>query len=132
MERADSVQSARCTMSSKNKGESDTKEYTASLIRVIDGDTVVVQIDLGFGVSIVRHVRLIGVNCPEMDAHIEGYHARNDCIAWWERNRNTATLTTDQSTDHYGRTLGDFKDPRGRTLSAYQLTRHCLSLDEYR
>ena len=99
--------------------------YTAYLKRVIDGDTVVVQIDLGFGVLITRHVRLQNTDCPEMNGHINGWHARNDTAEWWTHNNNTATIITDHQTDHYGRTLADFEDHRGRTLSNYLNHRHC-------
>ncbi len=100
-------------------------EYPAYLVRVIDGDTVVVQIDLGFGVFITRHIRLIATDCPEMNAHIEGNLARDACVTWWAHNRNQATLKTNQQTDHYGRILGDFLDAHRCTLSAYLQAHHC-------
>lgn len=37
----------------------------SSLVKVVDGDTVDVVIDLGFSVSIRQRVRLIGVDTPE-------------------------------------------------------------------
>lgn len=40
-------------------------EYRASTVRVVDGDTVDLLIDLGFGVSIKERVRLSGINAPE-------------------------------------------------------------------
>jgi len=40
--------------------------YTAKVVRVIDGDTVVVDIDLGFDCWLKnQHVRLYGINAPE-------------------------------------------------------------------
>lgn len=39
--------------------------YKARLIRVIDGDTVDAEIDLGFGVFMKQRVRLYGINTPE-------------------------------------------------------------------
>ena len=39
--------------------------YKANLIRVIDGDTIDAEIDLGFGVFIRQRVRLYGINTPE-------------------------------------------------------------------
>ena len=44
--------------------------YPAELVRVIDGDTAVLLIDLGFNVSTTQHVRFIGYNAPEL-------HGRN-------------------------------------------------------
>lgn len=39
--------------------------YKAKLVRIIDGDTVDAEIDLGFGVFINQRVRLYGINTPE-------------------------------------------------------------------
>lgn len=39
--------------------------YKASLIRIIDGDTIDAEIDLGFGVFIKQRIRLYGINTPE-------------------------------------------------------------------
>jgi len=41
-------------------------EYHAKVINVIDGDTIVVDIDLGFNVVLSNQsVRLLGVDTPE-------------------------------------------------------------------
>lgn len=40
-------------------------EYRASVERVIDADTLEVQIDLGFHIYTVQHVRVLNLNCPE-------------------------------------------------------------------
>jgi micrococcal nuclease len=41
-------------------------EYNAQLVRVIDGDTIVCDIDLGFGMFLHdEHVRLARINTPE-------------------------------------------------------------------
>ncbi len=40
-------------------------EYRAKLIKIIDGDTIDVKIDLGFGISLKKRVRLFGINAPE-------------------------------------------------------------------
>ena len=40
--------------------------YAAKLIDVIDGDTVDLLIDLGFGVHIKERCRLYGIDAPEM------------------------------------------------------------------
>lgn len=39
--------------------------YNAEILRVIDGDTYVVRVDLGWNVRIDGHIRLLGVNAPE-------------------------------------------------------------------
>lgn len=40
--------------------------YTAKLVRVIDGDTVVLDVDLGFAVTVRETFRLAGINAPEV------------------------------------------------------------------
>lgn len=47
--------------------------YNAKLERVIDGDTAVLLIDLGFNASTTQHVRFQGYNAPEL----HGMHASN-------------------------------------------------------
>lgn len=41
-------------------------EYAAKIIEWKDGDTVVIEIDLGFFVSTRQTVRVLGINCPEI------------------------------------------------------------------
>lgn len=41
-------------------------EYRATILRVIDGDTVEARVDLGFDVSVVERFRLYGINAPEV------------------------------------------------------------------
>ena len=40
--------------------------YQAALVRVIDGDTAIMRVDLGFHVTAEVSVRLLGVNTPEI------------------------------------------------------------------
>jgi micrococcal nuclease len=40
-------------------------QYKAKVIKVIDGDTVDVAIDLGFDIILKERIRLYGINCPE-------------------------------------------------------------------
>lgn len=42
-----------------------TYRYKAELARIIDADTWVLSIDLGWYISANKHVRLRDVNCPE-------------------------------------------------------------------
>lgn len=41
--------------------------YEAALLRVVDGDTLEVAVDLGFRVRMITPVRLNGLNCAEHD-----------------------------------------------------------------
>lgn len=56
--------------------------YRARVLRVIDGDTVEVEIDLGFSVSMTRKVRLYGIDAPEVRGaeKLRGEEARDHLI----------------------------------------------------
>jgi micrococcal nuclease len=40
-------------------------EYSAELVRIVDGDTLDADIDLGFDVHVKKRIRLYGINTPE-------------------------------------------------------------------
>lgn len=40
--------------------------YRAKAVRVVDGDTVVLEVDLGFRIVLTEPVRLAGINTPEL------------------------------------------------------------------
>lgn len=42
-----------------------TYEYEATVLRVVDGDTVDMSVDLGFRVNMRDRFRLTGINAPE-------------------------------------------------------------------
>ena len=39
--------------------------YNAVLVRVVDGDTLDADIDLGFDIKVKKRIRLAGINAPE-------------------------------------------------------------------
>ena len=40
-------------------------DYRAKLVKVVDGDTIDAEIDLGFDICVKKRVRLAGINTPE-------------------------------------------------------------------
>ena len=40
-------------------------EFKAKLVRVVDGDTIDADIDLGFDISVKKRIRFLGINTPE-------------------------------------------------------------------
>ena len=68
-------------------------EYDATLVRVIDGDTYVLDIDLGFYVHTVQHVRLAGIDCPEHNTP-EGIAAAVFATTWFALANNEVRLFT--------------------------------------
>ena len=41
-------------------------EYKAKVLRVIDGDTMICEVDLGFSIKVTERIRLRGINTPEV------------------------------------------------------------------
>lgn len=86
--------------------------YNCKILKVIDGDTVEVLIDLGFDISIKERVRLLGVNTPEIfgaDANEEGLTASAFTKKWFaDRPEQAFTYTSRKynARDKYGRSLG--------------------------
>ena len=98
-------------------------EYRVKVLKVIDGDTVDVDIDLGFNTWIKNErVRLMGIDTPESRTSNDiekkfGLAAKERLI---ELLGETAILKTQVSKDgmdmkgKFGRILGDFKTEDGR------------------
>ena len=40
-------------------------QFKAELIKVVDGDTIDADIDLGFDISVHKRIRLAGIDSPE-------------------------------------------------------------------
>jgi micrococcal nuclease len=87
--------------------------YKASLVRVVDGDTVDLIIDLGFDTSRKERFRLYGIDAPEIRTK-EGKTAK----AWLEDALmplepiyvQTIQLSTKAKRDKYGRFLAVLYD----------------------
>lgn len=88
-------------------------EYRVSrLLDVIDGDTIDVQIDLGFDVSFTSRVRLNGIDTPESrttDLHEKKYGLESK--EWLKHRLESAkniVIRTEKpdSSEKYGRILG--------------------------
>ena len=84
--------------------------YTARLDRVIDGDTVVLHIDLGLHVTKLHVVRLYGINAPE----IRGPHRTT---AGREATDFLKSLLTTKDT-LFVKTIRDQTGKYGRLLAA--------------
>lgn len=95
--------------------------------RLIDGDTIVFDLDLGWGIwRRAVHVRVLGINCPELPTP-EGEKAKAATERWLESNTLGAPYRIEShSVDHFGRVLGTvgFQNPVGewQDLAAYLLS----------
>lgn len=92
-------------------------EYRAELIKVVDGDTVDVDIDLGFGVWLRNErVRIMGIDTPESRTSdkvekLFGLAAKNRVKKMLEKNIVLKTFAAKDGEDmkgKFGRILGDF------------------------
>lgn len=89
--------------------------YQAKLIEVIDGDTVDLLVDLGFGIHVKERFRLYGIDAPEMPTE-----AGKIAKAYLESILGTAieiyvatikmTRRPQEKTDKYGRYLAAIYD----------------------
>lgn len=84
-------------------------EYKCKVLKVIDGDTVDCEIDLGFNIKMIKRVRLLGVNTSELNSKIE--EERNKARAAKEYVENIKSSVTRIKTeldksDSFGRVLG--------------------------
>jgi len=98
-------------------------EYKCELDRVVDGDTVDVDIDLGFGIWLRKErVRVMGIDTPESRTSdpIEKIFGKaasarlkelieHDCILCTTKDRSG-----EDDRGKYGRVLGDFRLSDGR------------------
>lgn len=95
------------------------RTYLGKIHRVLDGDTLDVVLDLGFHVSRLERLRLVGVNTPE----IKGLH-RDDGIAAKSflaslLPEGTLVRVSTNKTDKYGRYVANiWRDGDGKDICA--------------
>ena len=85
-------------------------KYNAKIRRWIDGDTVVLDVDLGFRIQHKIHVRLFGLDAPEVrGAEKEsGKVVRDFCDDAWPPGFDVQLDS--RGTDKYGRYVGTMMD----------------------
>ena len=87
-------------------------EYKCKIVRVVDGDTVDVDIDLGFGVWLQKQrIRLYGIDTPESrtrDLEEKKYGlAAKDFLAKWLSGGGITIKTHKDAKGKFGRILGE-------------------------
>jgi endonuclease YncB( thermonuclease family) len=86
--------------------------YKAKISNVVDGDTLVLLVDLGFQTFREQRVRLAGINCPEIDT-AEGKKAKDFVLQKLAEVEFVMVKT--HKIDIYGRYLGHiFYDASGK------------------
>jgi micrococcal nuclease len=96
--------------------------YRARCLRIIDADTLDVEVDLGFRVHVRTPLRLLGLNAPERNTDA-GRRAFEYVAVWISKTGISTTLVIDSakagdwSGDKYGRWLAVVHDTDGRCLN---------------
>jgi micrococcal nuclease len=80
--------------------------YNAVIDRIVDGDTVVVIIDLGFRASMKLSLRLYGIDTPELK-NPSGKEARKYLQSRLPQGTTIVINTFKNKYDKYGRWLGE-------------------------
>ena len=107
-------------------------EYRCTIRRVVDGDTVDVDIDLGFGIWVRNErVSLYGIDTPEsrtrdLEEKKCGIYAKQCVEAFMPVDSNQTLKTYKDKVGKFGRVLGEFVvyDPeqdRQTTINEYMI-----------
>jgi micrococcal nuclease len=117
--------------------ELKVNHYDVMLLKSVDGDTVDVDIDLGFGVWLRNErVRIMGIDTPESRTSDEveklfGKAAKNRLKELLENGAVLVTTEEKNGEDmrgKFGRILGDFKIPDGRLVTDVLIEEgHCVA-----
>jgi micrococcal nuclease len=99
------------------------RKYGLVINRIIDGDSMDVDIKLGFGVVLQnKRLRLEGVDTPELRTSDEeerkyGLRAKEFVVGWCEDKEVDLVMKNDDDYyDKFGRILGDICDKDGMSL----------------
>lgn len=112
-------------------------EYKATILRIVDGDTVDVDLDLGFGIWLRNErVRIMGIDTPESRTSDEveklfGIAAKNRLKELLGEKAVLKTQVDKSGADmkgKFGRILGDFISNDGRMVSDILIEEgHCVA-----
>ena len=100
--------------------------YKVDVTRIVDGDTVDVNIDLGFKITMMKQrVRLMGIDTPESRTSdkvedLFGEAAKARLKSLMEKDARLITTENKHGEDmkgKFGRILGDFRTADGRTVT---------------
>lgn len=108
-------------------------QYALKRVRVVDGDTLEGDIDLGFGVMLsATKVRLSGINCPEKDTEA-GKIAKAFTEQWIDRildsKVDVIVLVKNHKKDKYGRVLGVVSGNGEDLAQQLQMNGHAKAYD---
>jgi micrococcal nuclease len=116
--------------------ELKVNHYDVRLLKAVDGDTVDVDIDLGFGVWMKdERVRIMGIDTPESRTSdkVEKLFGKAAKARLKELLTEGGVLVTTEEKNgedmrgKFGRVLGDFKTPDGKLVTEVMIEEgHCV------
>jgi micrococcal nuclease len=105
-------------------------EYKCKIVKVIDGDTTDVDIDLGFGVWLKKQrIRFFGIDTPEsrtrdLEEKKYGLAAKKYVTDRMPLGSTQTLVTVKDGKGKYGRILGQFKLEDGSILNENMIAEH--------
>ena len=110
-------------------------EYKCKIVRVVDGDTVDVDIDLGFGIWMHKErIRVYGIDTPEsrtrdVTEKVFGKLATEAVKTFLPEGSMQTLVTVQDKAGKFGRVLGKFliydaKEDRQTTLNEWMVKNH--------
>lgn len=95
--------------------------YHAKVLRVVDGDTIEVELDLGLRVYRVERLRLLRVDTPELRggtaaSKSEAQVAKQFVVDWCAERAGQVVVETFKG-DSFGRWLAEVQDVDGESLN---------------
>ena len=79
-------------------------EYSAKLVRVVDGDTVDLEVDLGFSITVRDRFRLDGIDTPERGQ--KGFQKAKTFLTRLLKDKELVVRTA-KAKEKYGRYLAE-------------------------
>ena len=118
---------------SQNIKEKGMYEYRVKVVKIIDGDTVDVDIDLGFGVWLKKErIRLFGIDTPEsrtrdLDEKKYGLMAKDFITSLLSDEGGIVLKTHKDAEGKYGRILGELwrtTDLADQSINEYMIEKY--------
>ena len=106
-------------------------EYSAEVIKIVDGDTLDARIDLGFDVHVNKRIRLMGIDTWESRTRDKAEKVKGLAAKAWLKellkgNKNKFKLIS-HGTGKFGRVLGDIEIPVGNVCDMLIAEGHAYS-----
>jgi micrococcal nuclease len=109
--------------------------YNAKIVRWIDGDTVLLDIDLGFFVTRQERIRLARINAPELNSESsylerKAIHARKVASLFCPEGSIVTVTTEKNKRDMYARYIAEIIY-NGKNISDFLIKNGCVEEMNY-